>query len=148
MRPEKDIANKRNIFTVKSIKCLIQEVVADSFAAPNLLTVAVARSPQHCSARLNKQHELESACYVDARPSEEKEQKDVEKKTSTLCRLSVKTSRLKGRDIFGFFSFLHFRTYVIGLSTRLVSYFSKLGTLYEFFLIVFFASCNFVNLIV
>ena len=111
---------------MKSIKCLIQEIVAESFAAPNLLTVAVARSPQHCSARLNKQHELESACYVDARPSEEKEQRDVEKKTSTFCRLSVKTSRLKGRDIFGFFSFLHFLAYFIGLSTRLVSYFSKL----------------------
>ena len=122
--------------------------MAESFAAPNLLTVAVARSPQHCSARLNKQHELESACYVDARPSEEKEQRDVEKKTSTFCRLSVKTSRLKGRDIFGFFSFLHFLAYFIGVSTRLVSYFSKLLTLYEFFLIVFFASCNFVNLIV
>ena len=41
---KKNITNKRNIFTVKPIKCSIQEVVAESFAAPNIPTVDVARS--------------------------------------------------------------------------------------------------------
>ena len=51
--PERDrkenITNKRNIFTVKLIKCSIQEVVVESF----VLTVIVVRTPQHCSARLS-----------------------------------------------------------------------------------------------
>ena len=53
----------------------------------------------------------------------------------------------KGHDFCGYlFSFLYFLTYTIGLPKSLVCSFSKLGTLYAFFLIVFFASSNFINL--
>ena len=50
---KENITNKRNIFTVKPIKCSIQEVVTESSAAPNVLTVDVVRTPQHCSARVS-----------------------------------------------------------------------------------------------
>ena len=43
-RQEK-ITNKRNIFTVKPIKRSIQEVVAESYAVPNVLAVEVVRTP-------------------------------------------------------------------------------------------------------
>ena len=42
---KEDITKKGNIFRVKPIKCSIQETVADSFAAPNVLTVDVVRTP-------------------------------------------------------------------------------------------------------
>ena len=74
---------------MKPIKCSIQEVVAESFAAQNVLTVDVVRTPLHCSARLSKQHELKSASYVNTSPPEEKaeiimnvERGGVENKTS------------------------------------------------------------------
>ena len=63
---------------------------------------------------------------------------------SNFCGLSVKTSRFKGHD-FVAISF-HFLTDIIKLSKCLLSSFSKLGRSYAFFLIVFFASSNFINL--
>ena len=75
------------------------------------------------------------------------ERRGVENKTSNLCGLTVKISRFKGHDFCGnFFSFLHFLTYIIELPKRLGCSFSKPGTLYAFFLIVFFANSNFINL--
>ena len=62
---KENIPNRRNIFIVKPIKCSIQEVIAESFAAQNLLTVDFVRTPQHYSARLSKQHELKSERYVN-----------------------------------------------------------------------------------
>ena len=56
---ENIIPNRRNVFIVKPIKCSIQEVVAESFAAQNVLTVDVVRTPRHCSARLNVNVECE-----------------------------------------------------------------------------------------
>ena len=79
------------------------------------------------------------------------EREGVENKTSYSYGLTVKTSRFKGNDFCGiffffFFSFFHFLTYIIELPKRLGSSFSKPGTLYVFFLIVFFAVSNFTNL--
>ena len=139
---------------MKPIKCSIQKFAAESFAAQNVLTVDVVRTPLHCSARLSKQHELKSASYVNTSPPEEKaeiimnvERGGVENKTSNSCGLTVKTSRFKGHDFCGkFFSFLRFLTYIIELPKRLGSSFSKPGKLYAFFLIAFFANSNFINL--
>ena len=149
---KENIPNRRNIFIVKLIKCSIQEVVAESFAAQNVLRVDIVRTPQHCSARLSKQHELKSASYVNISPPEEKAEifmnveRGAENKTSNSCGLTVKTSRFKRHDFYGnFFSFLHFLTYIIELPKRLGSSFSKTRTLYAFFLIVFFANSNFMN---
>ena len=69
--PKEKITNKRNIFTVKPIKCSIQEVVAESYAVPNVLAVEVARTLQLCSARLSIQ-ELKSANYVNTCPPQDK----------------------------------------------------------------------------
>ena len=69
------------------------------------------------------------------------EPRDVENKTSDLCRLPVKISRFKRHDFCGnLFSFLHFITYTVELPKCLVPSFSKRGTLYTFFLITFLAS--------
>lgn len=57
---KENITNKRNIFTVKLIKCSIQEVAAKLFTMLNILAVDVTRSPQYCQARLSKQQELTS----------------------------------------------------------------------------------------
>ena len=57
---KENITNKRNIFTVKPIKCSIQEVATDSFAAMNVMTMDVVRTPRCCSARLTRQLELKS----------------------------------------------------------------------------------------
>ena len=71
----------------------------------------------------------------------------VENKTSNSCGLTVKTSQFKGHDLGGnFFSFLHFLTYIIEFPKRLGSSFSKPGTLYAFFLTVFFTNSSFINL--
>ena len=126
-RKEK-ITNKRNIFTVKPIKRSIQEVVAESYAVPNVLAVEVVRTPQLCSARLSIQQELKSANYVNTCPPQDKaeiimnlEPRDVENKTSDLCGLPVKTSRFKRHDFCGnLFSFLHFITYTVELPKCLV----------------------------
>ena len=151
---KENIPNGRNIFIVKPIKCSIQEVVAESIAAQNIPTVDIVRTPQHCSARFSRQQQLKSASYVKRSPSEEKaeiimimEQGGVENKISNSCGLTVKTSRFKRRNFCGnFLSFLHFPTYIIELPKRLGSSFSKPGTLYAFFLIVFFPNPNFINL--
>ena len=128
---------------MKPIKCSVQEVVTEAFAALNLLTVDVTRTPQHCSMRLSRQKELKSVSYVKASSSPEEKteiimnvgRRGVENKTSNVCGLSVKTSQFKGDDFCGnLFSLLHFPTYIIGLSKRLVSSFSKLGTLFASFL--------------
>ena len=75
------------------------------------------------------------------------EPRDVENKTSDLCGLPVKTSRFKRHDFCGnSFSFLHFIAYTVELPKCLVPCFSKLRTLYAFFLITFLASSNFINL--
>ena len=150
---KENIPNRRNLFIVKPIKCSIQEVVAQSFAAQNVLTVDVVRTPQHCSATLSKQHESKSARYVNTSPPEDNaeivmnvERGGVENTTWNSCGLAVKTSRFKGYVLCGnFFSFLHFLTYIIELPKRLGSSFSKTRTLYAFFLIVFFANSNFMN---
>ena len=146
-RKEK-ITNKRNMLTVKPIKRSIQEVVAESYAVPNVLAVEVVRTPQLCSARLTRQQELKSANYVDTCPPQDKEEpRDVENKTSDLYGLPVKTSRFKRHGLYRtLFSFLHFIAYAVELSKCLVPSFSKLGTLYAFFLITFLASSNFINL--
>ena len=152
-RKEK-ITNKRNIFTVKPIKHSIQEVVAESYAVPNVLAVEVVRTPQLCSARLSIQQELKSANYVNTCPPQDKaeiimnlEPRDVENKISDLCGLQVKTSRFKRHDFCGnLFSFLHFIAHNVELPKCLVPSFSKLGILYTFFLITFLASSNFINL--
>ena len=96
---KESIPNRRNIFIVKLIKCSIQEVLTESFAAPNVLTVDVVRTPQYCSARLSRQQELKSASYVNTSLPEEKaeiimnvERGGVENKTSNSCGLTVKTS--------------------------------------------------------
>ena len=96
---KENIRNRRNIFIVKPIKCSIQEVLAESFAAPNVLTADVVRTPQYCSARLSRQQELKSASYVNTSLPEEKaeiimnvEQGGVENKTLNLCGLTVKAS--------------------------------------------------------
>ena len=72
----------------------------------------------------------------------------VENKTSNPCGLTVKTSRFKGYDFSGnfFLLFFHFLTYIIEVPKRLGSFFSKPRTLYAFFLTVFFAYSNFINL--
>ena len=152
-RKEK-ITIKRNIFTVKPIKRSIQEVTAESYAVPNVLEVEVVRTPQLCSARLRRQQELKSANYVDTCPPQDKaeiimnvEPRDVENETSELCGLPVETSRFKRHDFCrNLFLFLHFIAYAVELSKCLVPSFSKLGTLYAFFLITFLASSNFINL--
>ena len=139
---KENIPNRRNIFIVISIKCSILEVVAESFAAQNVLTVNVVRTPQHCSARLSKQHELKSASYVNTSPPEEKteifmnvERGGVENKTSNSCGLTVKISRFKEHDFCGnFFSFLHFLTYIIELPKRLGSSPSKTRNIVRIFL--------------
>ena len=112
---KENIPNRRNIFIVKLIKCSIQEVVAESFAAQNVLRVDIVRTPQHCSKRLSKQHELKSASYVNTSPPEEKVEiimnveRGAENKTSNLCGLTVKTSRFKGNDFaVVFFHFYNF----------------------------------------
>ena len=94
-RKEK-ITNKRNIFTVKPIKRSIQEVMAESYAVPNVLVVEVVRTPQLCSARLNIQQELKSANYYNTCPPQDKveiimnlEPRDVGNKTSDLRGLQV-----------------------------------------------------------
>ena len=138
-RKEK-ITNKRNIFTVKPIKHSIQEVVAESYAVPNVLVVEVVRTPQLCSARLSIQQELKSANYVNTCPPQDKaeiimnlEPRDVENKTSDLCGLQVKTSRFKRHDFCGnLFSFLHFIAHNVELPKCLVPSFSKLGIFYTF----------------
>ena len=73
--------------------------MTESFAAPNVLTVDVVRTPQYCSARLSRQQELKSASYVNTSLPEEKaeiimsvERGGVENKTSNSCGLTVKTS--------------------------------------------------------
>ena len=127
-RPEEKITNKRNIFTVKPIKRSIQEVVAESYAVPNVLALEVVRTPQLCSARLSRQQELKSANYVNTCPPQDKaeiimnlEPRDVENKTSDLCGLPVKTSRFKRHDFCGnLFSLLHFITYTVELPKCLV----------------------------
>ena len=142
---------------MKPSKCSIQEILAQSFAAPNILTVGVVRISQYCSARFSRQQELKSASYVNTSLPEEKaeiimnvERGGVENKTSNSCGLTVKTSQFKGHDFCGnfffLFSFLHFLTYIIELTKRLGSSFSKPRTLYAFFLIVLFANSNFINL--
>ena len=89
---KENIPNRRNIFIVKPIKCSIQEVIAESFAAQNLLTVDFVRTPQHYSARLSKQHELKSERYVNTSLPEKKteiimnvEREGMENKTSNSC---------------------------------------------------------------
>ena len=74
--------------------------MAESFAAPNVLTLDAVRTPQYCSAKLRRQQELKSASYVNTSLPEEKaeiimnvEREGVEKRTSNLCGLTVKTSR-------------------------------------------------------
>ena len=116
---KENIANRRNIFIVKPVKCLIQEVVAESFAAQSVLTGDVVRTLQHCSARLSKKQELKSASYVNTSPPEEKaeiimnlEREGVENKISNSCRLMVKTSRFKGNDFCGIFFFFFFNFYI------------------------------------
>ena len=69
---KENISNKINILTVAPIKYSISEVVAESFAAPNVLTVDVFRTPQYCSARLSRQQELKSASYFNTSSPEEK----------------------------------------------------------------------------
>ena len=102
---KENIPNRRNIFTVKPIKCLIQEVLAESFATPNVLAVDVLRTSQYCSVRLSRQQELKSATYVNTSLPEVKaeiimnvEQGVVENKTLNSCGLTVKTSRFQGHD--------------------------------------------------
>ena len=150
-----NIHNRRNIFMVKPIKCSIQEVLAELFAALNVLTVDVVRTRQYCSARLSRQQELKSASYVNTSLPEEKaeiimnvERGRVDNKTSNSCGLTVKTSQFKGHDFCGnfFFFIFTFLTYIIELTKRLGSSFSKPRTLYAFFLIVLFANSNFINL--
>ena len=139
---------------MKPIQRSIQEVVAESYAVLNVLAVEVVRTPQHCSARLSRQQESKSANYVNTCPPQEKveiimnvEPRDVENKTSDLCGLPVKTSRFKRHDFcVNLFSFLHFIAYTVELPKCLVHCFSKLRTLYAFFLITFLASSNFINL--
>ena len=152
-RKEK-ITNKRNIFTVKPIKRSIQEVVAESYAVPNVLAVEVVRTPRLCSARLSIQQELKSANYVNTCPPQDKaeiimnlEPRDVENKTSDLCGLQVKTSRFKRHDFCGnLFSFLHFIAHNVELPKCLIPSFSKLRILYTFFLITFLAGSNLISL--
>ena len=151
-RKEK-ITNKINIFTVKPIKPSIQEVVAESYAVPNVLAVEVVRTPQLCSASLSIHQELKSANYVNTCPPQDKaeifmnlEPRDVENKTD-LCELQVKTSQLKRHDFCGnLFSFLHFIARNVELPKCLIPSFSKLRILYTFFLITFLAGSNLINL--
>ena len=59
----------------------------------------------------------------------------------------METSQFKEHDFCGnLFSFLHFVAYTIELPKCLVPFFSKLGTLYAFFLIALLSSSNFINL--
>ena len=135
-RKEK-ITNKRNIFTVKPIKRSIQEVMAESYAVPNVVAVEVVQTPQLCSARLSIQQQSKSANYVNTCPPQDKaeiimnlEPRDVENKTSDLCGLQVKTSRFKRHDFCGnLFSFLHFVAHNVELPKCLLPSFSKLGIL-------------------
>ena len=64
---KENIPNRRNIFIVKPIKCSIQEVVAESFAAQNLLTVDVVRTAQHCSTRFSRQQEIPTQAPLNRR---------------------------------------------------------------------------------
>ena len=124
-RKEK-ITNNRNIFTVKPIKLSIQEVMAESYAVPNVLAVEVVRTPQHCSARLSWQQELKSANYVNTCPPQDKakiimnvEPRDGENITSDLCGLPVKTTRFKRHGFCGnLFLFLHFIAYTVELPSN------------------------------
>ena len=134
---------------MKLIKRSIQEVVAESYAVPNVLAVEVVRALQHCLARLSRQQELKSASYVNTCPPQEKveiiinvELSDVETKASNLCGLPVKTHDF----CCNLFSFLHFIAYTVESPKCLVASFSKLGRLHAFFLIPFLTSSNFVNL--
>ena len=58
---KENIPKIRNIVIMRLIECSIQEVVTESFATKNALTVDVVRTLQYCSARLSKQQELKSA---------------------------------------------------------------------------------------
>ena len=57
---KENIPNRRSIFIVKPIRFSIQEVLAESFATPNVLTVDIIRTPQYCSGKLSRQQELKS----------------------------------------------------------------------------------------
>ena len=112
---KENILNRRNIFIVKPIKCSIQEVLAESFATPNVLAVDVLRTSQYCSVRLSRQQKLKSATYVNTSLSEEKtevimnvERGGVERKTSNLSGWTVKISRFKWHDFCGNFFFFFF----------------------------------------
>ena len=70
---KENIKNKRNILTVTPIKYLILEVAAEPFAAPNVLTVDVFRTPQHCLAKLSRQQESKSASYFKTSSMKERQ---------------------------------------------------------------------------
>ena len=85
--------------------------------------------------------EREGGDYHERRA--EKETLRIKQRTS----LSVEISQFKEHDFCGnLFSLLHFIAYTTELPKRLVPSFSKLGTLYAFFLIALLSSFIFINL--
>ena len=130
------------------------EVGSRSVAAPNTLTVDVIKTPQHCSRKLNKHHNLKTPIYVNASlPNKKPTIATKVKHQHTSCqygdkpRICVK-SQLKDHEIMGmvftvmFCHFLNFLTYIVDFSKRFISFFSKFGKyatlLIDFFSLVLF----------
>lgn len=114
---KENITNKRNILTVTPIKYSISEVATEAFAAPNVLTVHVFRTPQHCPARLSRQQKLKSASYFKTSSmkkrrrllwTRKRERWRIKHRTCVDCRW--KHNDLRDNFCGNFFSFLHFLT--------------------------------------
>ena len=151
--PESDrkenIPNRTNIFIVKPIRCSIQEVVAESFAAQNVW-----------QWMLLELYSIVQRGWVNSMSWNQQAmstQANLKRRRRLLWTWNEEVWRIKHRTRVDWrwkrhylrhiiFAFLHFLTYIIVFPKLLGSLFSKPATLYAFFLIVPFASSNFINL--